>query len=187
MSDFIKCLDSISSLEPEAVNDLALVISSQSFSKGSIILPPGRICQQLYFLHSGLVKLCFYNGDKEFIMRFFAENSLFTGLDSYLTQTSSYYSIMTLEPTVVSGISHLDLELLCQKHHCVETVFRKFISRASVNMMGRISEMLEENATERYNHFVTHNSDLLPRISLGELAGYLGITQVSLSRIRAQK
>ena len=54
-------------------------------------------------------------------------------------------------------------------------------------MMGRISEMLEENATERYNHFVTHNSDLLPRISLGELAGYLGITQVSLSRIRAQK
>ncbi|OPZ15087.1 MAG: hypothetical protein BWZ05_02293 [Bacteroidetes bacterium ADurb.BinA245] len=53
--------------------------------------------------------------------------------------------------------------------------------------MKRISEMLEENATERYNHFLQDNGFLLQRISLGDLANYLGITQVSLSRIRASK
>jgi hypothetical protein len=53
-------------------------------------------------------------------------------------------------------------------------------------MMKRISEMLEENATERYLHFVKENPDTLQRISLGDLASYLGITQVSLSRIRAK-
>ena len=56
-----------------------------------------------------------------------------------------------------------------------------------VNMMNRISEMLEENGTERYNNFVKTNGRLMQRISLGDLAGYLGITQVSLSRIRARK
>jgi hypothetical protein len=53
--------------------------------------------------------------------------------------------------------------------------------------MERISEMLEENAKERYNNFVNDYPTLLQRISLGELANYIGITQVSLSRIRAGK
>ena len=54
-------------------------------------------------------------------------------------------------------------------------------------MMKRISEMLEENGTEHYIKFVEENNQLLQRISLGDLASYLGITQVSLSRIRAKK
>jgi len=47
--------------------------------------------------------------------------------------------------------------------------------------------MLEENATTRYNNFLKENNSLLQRISLGDLANYLGITQVSLSRIRASR
>jgi hypothetical protein len=47
--------------------------------------------------------------------------------------------------------------------------------------------MLEENATARYHNFLNTNGQLLQRISLGDLACYLGITQVSLSRIRAKK
>ena len=54
-------------------------------------------------------------------------------------------------------------------------------------MMKRISELLEDNATERYADFVREHPQLLQRISLGDLASYLGITQVSLSRIRAAK
>ena len=53
--------------------------------------------------------------------------------------------------------------------------------------MSRISEFLEYDAKKRYSNFLQHSSDLLQRISLGDLADYLGITQVSLSRIRGQK
>jgi DNA-binding Xre family transcriptional regulator len=52
-------------------------------------------------------------------------------------------------------------------------------------MTRRISEMLEENATKRYNQFMKENKAIAQRISLGDLASYLGITQQSLSRIRA--
>jgi hypothetical protein len=45
--------------------------------------------------------------------------------------------------------------------------------------------MLEQDATEQYNKFVEENSSILQRINLGDLAKYLGITQQSLSRIRA--
>lgn len=54
-------------------------------------------------------------------------------------------------------------------------------------MMGRISEMLEDDGKKRYYNFLKQRPDLIQRISLGDLADYIGITQVSLSRIRAQK
>ena len=56
---------------------------------------------------------------------------------------------------------------------------------ASVNMMARIGEILEEQASARYENFLKENPLLLQRVSLRDLASYLGITQVSLSRIRA--
>lgn len=94
---------------------------------------------------------------------------------------------MALEQTEVTYISKTEMDELCTRHHCMDRFFRKLVSLASMNMMDRISEMLEENATERYNHFLRGQGELLQRISLGDLASYLGITQVSLSRIRRKR
>ena len=112
---------------------------------------------------------------------------MFTAFASYLTQTPSNYMIMALEPTTVTLIRRNDMEDLCKRHHSMETFFRKLVSIAAVKMTKRISEMLEKNATTNYNLFVKENGELLQKISLGDLAKYLGITQQSLSRIRTVK
>lgn len=187
MADFIQFCNQLSQLDKEAGDDLSNKLKSKSFQKGNQLLKSGEVCRQLYFINSGLTKTFFYKNDKEFIMRFFTENVMFTVLDSYVTQTPSAFMIMALEPTTVTYIQHDEMEELCKRHHSIETFFRKLVSIAAFNMMKRISEMLEENASERYAHFVKENNALLQRISLGDLANYLGITQVSLSRIRAKK
>ena len=151
------------------------------------MLSRGSVCEHLFFIDQGLAKTYFNTGDKEFIMRFFCENEMFTVLDSYVTRQPSAYYIKALEPTEISYVEQKEMEKLCLKHHSIETFFRKLVSMAVVNMMKRISEMLEENASTRYTHFIKDNGHLLQRISLGDLASYLGITQVSLSRIRSQK
>ncbi|RZM30442.1 MAG: Crp/Fnr family transcriptional regulator [Pedobacter sp.] len=180
-------LNQIPFLTQEAKADLNGVIKTLSAKKGDILLDNGRVCRHLYFIHQGLCKTFFFKADKEFIMRFFSEGSIFTVLDSFVTQTPSTYSISVLEPTTYTRLSFDDLQMLCQKHHCVETFFRKLVSNGAINMMKRISELLEDNASERYADFIKDQSFLMQRISLGDLASYLGITQVSLSRIRAVK
>jgi CRP-like cAMP-binding protein len=187
MQDFISLFNKLTPLTDVATDDLLQCLHSKSFSKGSLMLKDSEICRKLYFVDSGLTKTFFVKEEKEFIMRFFLEHTLFTVVDSFTMQTPSTYQIMALEETTVTCLMQTDLELLCKKHHCIETAFRKLLSVAVINMMKRISEMLEENATERYNHFLKDNGHLLQRISLGDLANYLGITQVSLSRIRANK
>ena len=57
---------------------------------------------------------------------------------------------------------------------------------AAVINLKRIKEMFDADATELYKSFVKENKHLLQRISLGDTASYLGISQVSLSRIRAK-
>lgn len=187
MFDFIKFCNRLSPLDKVTTEDLLTKLENKTFLKGDYILRSGDVCRKLFFINVGLVKLCFTTGNKEFIMRFFPENVMFTLLDSYITQTPSTYEIISLDTTTITSIRKEEMEFLCKKYHSVETFFRKLVSIAALNMMNRISEMLEENATQRYRNFVKEDNYLVQRISLGDLANYLGITQVSLSRIRAKK
>ncbi|MBT1705150.1 Crp/Fnr family transcriptional regulator [Chryseosolibacter indicus] len=187
MGNLTTFLNNFSEFTPDAVNDLNCCIVEESFLKGDVLVQKGRVCGKLIYIKKGLVKLSFEGDYKEFIMRFFSENALSTVLDSFLNQTPSSYRIVAIEPTEISYITFYKIEELCRKHHCVEAAFRKFIAHASTNMMARISEMLEEDGTQRYHNFLKQNPSLMQRISLGDLASYLGITQVSLSRIRSKQ
>ena len=187
MNEIIQYTSRVSPLNEQAQADFLNVFELKTFKKGEYILKADKVSQQYYFIKEGLTKSFFYKDDKEFIMTFFKENMLFTEINSYLTGRPSKYMLLALEDTTVYAINKTDIAALCQKHHCIETLFSKLFSYATLGMMKRISEMLEENATERYKIFVDENNALLQRISLGDLANYLGITQVSLSRIRAAK
>ncbi len=187
MANFIQFVNKFSKLDKEVTDELLNKLRTTTIEKGKYLLKTGEQCRKIFFINKGLAKTYFNREEKEFIMRFFPENSMFTVLDSYIQQTPSSYMVLALEKTTITYINQLDLDELCKKYHSIETFFRKLISFAALNMMKRISEMLEENATERYNHFVKENNQLLQRISLGDIANYLGITQVSLSRIRAKK
>ena len=52
-----------------------------------------------------------------------------------------------------------------------------------VHVIHRLENFLFLSAEERYS-YVVKNTDLLSKVSLKYIASYLGITQVSLSRIR---
>ncbi|EJL74957.1 Crp/Fnr family transcriptional regulator [Chryseobacterium populi] len=184
---FVQTIEKISTSEQIVIDELVSNLELKNYRKGDFLLKSDETCKYFYFLEKGLVKLFFDNGDKDFIMTFFAENSFFTELSGFLTGNPSKYMIVALEPVEVLRIHKDVVEDLCKKHHSAETLFSKLYSKAPVNMMGRISEMLEDDGKKRYNNFLKQRPQLIQRISLGDLADYIGITQVSLSRIRAQK
>lgn len=185
MTKFIQFCNHISQLDTDASEDLSKVFNARIFRKGDYLLRADEICKHIYFIEEGLTKLYFNKGDKEFIMTFFRENMMFTELNGYLTNGYSKYMVLALETTTVQFARQEEIEKLSKSYHCIETLFRRQFSMAALNIMKRITEMLEENATTRYNNFLKDNNSLLQRISLGDLANYLGITQVSLSRIQA--
>ena len=187
MSTFVSTCIELSPLTDSAITDMELVLNAQTFKKGEYILRQDNICRNLYFLESGLVKMFCYTDGKEFIMNFFREENMFTVLDSFPFQSPSKYNIIALENTSVQYLTYNSLEKLSSKHHCVETFYRKILLHATYNMMHRIKEMLIQTHSEHYQQYLKDNGQLVQRLSLSDLACYLGITQVSLSRIRARK
>jgi CRP-like cAMP-binding protein len=187
MADFIEFCAHFSPLDPEAATELFHDLKTKTFRKGEYLLRDQEVCRYLFFINEGLAKSFFYKNDKEFIMRFFGENVLFTPFDSYLGQTPSSFMIRALEKTTVTLISYERMESLCGKYHCMESFMRKLTGVAATKMMRRISGMLEEDAKLRYNRFLEENGALAQRINLGDIARYLGITPPSLSRLRAAR
>lgn len=187
MINLVNIFNRLSPLDTDASEALRAVMANRKFAKGEQLLRAGDTCRFVYCVETGLAKTYFTSESKEFIMRFFPEGSLFTVVDSFALRQPSNYSIMALEDMQVSKVSYPDLTSLAERFHSIETAYRHLLTIASANMMKRISEMLEENASQRYQRFLTDHGPLMQRISLGDLANYLGITQVSLSRIRAAR
>jgi len=187
VDNLIRYLNGISQLDEEASDDLLKDFKTKTFNKNDFLLKPQEVCKYFYFVENGLTKSFSYNKNQEFIMAFFQEDMMFTELTSYLAQKPSKYILIALEKTTIKYIHREAIERHCKRYHCIETLLRKLFTITSVCFMNRINEMLEENAKERYNNFINKYPDLLQRISLGDLANYIGITQVSLSRIRAAR
>jgi hypothetical protein len=69
----------------------------------------------------------------------------------------------------------------------LERLFRKIIESSYVKTVNRIESLQFHEADERYLYLVKEYKDILKRVPLKYVASYLGITPVSLSRIRAKK
>jgi len=120
-------------------------------------------------------------------MRFFSESQICSVFDSFLTKTPRLLYHFYPERFVRDPDQSYGMESLSRKHPTLDVFLRKVISDTSVRKTKRIQEMLLEDSTWRYQDFIEKNKHLVHRISLGDVAKYLGITQQSLSRIRSQK
>lgn len=177
----------VPTLSAEAQADLAKLVATKVYTKGDIINREGAICRTLYFIEKGLVKHYYYHNGKRFVIRFFAEGDFFTVLDSFIPQLPADFTTVALEDCTVSVLDYDEVQRMAKKHHSFETFLRMLYASAALHNLNRIKEMFNNDAAALYDSFIENNPRLLQRISLGDIAGYLGISQVSLSRIRSSR
>ena len=161
--------------------------TERPFKKGDFLLREGQVSQHVLFIQLGMVKVCSFNEDREFILRFFPENMFVAVFNSFIDQTPSHFQIKALEDGIALMLHRDKMEELCSSNHEIETFFRKWAQWVASQLVSRLGTMLENDAAKRYKIFVENNHELMQRISLGDLSSYLGITQASLSKIRAKK
>ena len=85
------------------------------------------------------------------------------------------------------SISTQELIALYDDHRDIERLFTRLFERAYVQTIQRIENLQFHTAEERYQLLAQEQPEVLRRVPLKYIASYLGITQVSLSRIRAKK
>lgn len=173
-------------LSPKAEEGISKICSDVHVSKNRDFQPIGHTCRTIYFVKKGLCRIYYYKDGLDITEAFAFENSLIARVESLFTGKPSKKGIQTLEDSEFIGISSPALFDLYDQFPEIERLFRKIFESAYVDTVNRIESMQFHTAEERYKDLIKNSPDLLQRVPLKHIASYLGITQVSLSRIRAR-
>lgn len=168
-------------------NELANRIVPQTFKKGQLVHDADRICTKSYFIQKGLMRTYFIKDGKEITEYFSAENEWINSPRSFMQQQLDIYYIDTLEQTECFCLNVTDLGFLFDNFPEMERYARLSMGTSFGHFVERITSMRFTTAKEKYQHFCTTYSEIYHRIPLGMVSSYLGITQETLSRIRAEK
>ncbi len=175
------------SLSTDGEKAIAAISSINSFKKNIDLQSIGHTCKTIYFINKGIARIYYFKDGIDITENFYFENSIIARVESLFTGKPSRKAIQILEDAEIIGINSNQLFKLYDSFPEIERLFRKIFEAAYVETVHRIEGIQFHTAEERYKALLQEAPDVLMRIPLKYVASYLGITQVSLSRIRGLK
>ncbi len=168
-------------------NELANKVVLKTFKKGELVHNADIICTKSHFIQKGLLRTYFIKNGKEISEYFCAENEWSNSPRSFRSRQIDIYYIDAIEDTTCFCLEVNDLVYLFDNFPEMERYARLSMGTIFGHLIERITSLRFTSAKEKYDHFCSTYQDIYARIPLGMIATYLGITQETLSRIRAKK
>ena len=155
------------------------------YDKNAHLLRAGEVGEYTYFILKGVIRL-FYTCDKgrEYVRSFGVEGDMCGSFYSSLTRTPCRFGIQTLEPTRVIRARFDDFTKLFETDIRWERLGRLLAEQHFILKEQREAALLLDDAETRYKQFLQEYPGLDKRIAQYHIASYLGVTPVTLSRIR---
>ena len=181
---YFKKYNPLSKDAEKAITEICSVIN---IKKNTDLQPIGHTCRTIYFINKGIARIYYYKDGIDITESFAFENNIIARVESLFSGRPSRKGIQILEDAEVVAVNSSLLFKLYDSFPEIERLFRKIFEAAYVDTVHRIEVIQFHNAEERYKALISEAPNVLQRVPLKHVASYLGITQVSLSRIRAMK
>lgn len=173
---------------PESDRKLLEQISSvKLYEKNEYILEQGKYCNHLWFINSGAVKAFESIDGAKRVTHFFFKNNFFTNYYCWVTPHTSDISFQAVQDCELIIIDQKKLMSLCEKHHIFDTIGRKIAENVYVQEFQLRKLLLNCNAIQRYEYLEQNNPEVFQHFPLKDIASFIGVTDVSLSRIRKER
>lgn len=155
------------------------------YKRGEALLRQHERWQQVYLLETGLIRLYFLRPDgKEFNKNFYREGQLICPLTTNMQQQASLFGISCIENCSLWQCPAEQFISILSAQQAWTPLQSHFLSKLVDHKLQREHDLLSLTAKERYQAFCEREPELAERVPLVQLASYLGITDVSLSRLR---
>jgi CRP-like cAMP-binding protein len=163
-------------------------LSFRRLGRGEFLTRAGDVADLVGFVVSGLFRKVHVTPRGKAIVRGFGgPGALIGAYVSLLTGEPSYLSVEALHDSELLVLRWSELNALYARHECFQTIGRRLAELTLLEREARAHELLTLSASERYARFRETHRELLPQLRSYDVASYLGITPVSLSRLRARK
>jgi CRP-like cAMP-binding protein len=164
---------------------LTRVFQPLTLNTGDFLIRAGDIPSQIGFVVSGILRLYYVNSaGVEFTKSFCPENHFVTAYSALILKQPAQFFIEALEDSLLLVVDYSQYAQLSTENSCWETINHKLVEALFLKKEKREAQLLLDDATTRYQKFLTEYPDLEHRVKQYHIASYLGISPVSLSRIR---
>jgi CRP-like cAMP-binding protein len=172
-------------LSPADAQHICARFSPLRFPVRAYLIPPHLICQQVFFVTQGVVRVSIQNPAGEDISCFFAtEGQFVSNYDSFITGKPSPYSLQALEACEVLAIDRQGLQELYQGTQYGERIGRLMAEHLFTDATERLTSFYIDTPEQRYQQFLLQYPGLSLRIPQHYIAAYIGVRPQSLSRIK---
>ena len=142
------------------------------------------ICNNIYFIESGIIRYYQMSDGKEVTGGFFFEGEWYADLFSFFSNSNTKQTAEALEDSTLLFISKQDLDRLYNEIPKTERFGRIIAEQTLIGLRNKMDDHTLLNAKERYLNLIKRSSKIIKKIPQHYIASYLGIKPESLSRIR---
>jgi CRP-like cAMP-binding protein len=153
----------------------------------TILLHEGEISRHAHFIRKGCIREWFNKDGKEITFQFFFEGQAVASIDSFMNQEPSLYSLETIEPSTIYSISKENFEELHRLFPKFKEGFQEILFQRFRNYAQLFLSRIKDTPQERYQDLLKNHPEIIKRVPQHYIASFLGITPISLSRIRNRK
>lgn len=162
-------------------------LKEAKFQKSTLILAPGKVCSQIYFLLSGVVR-GFYrysNGDEKTLF-VSGPGEFFNVMKSFNSRQPSEIGIDALQDCTVMQMSYDDLQHLYNNVPGFNKAGREFVEEYMIRKFDDMM-VLQCIATplQRYEAFIASHEAIIEYLPQHMIADMINVSPVHLSRIKS--
>src|SRR5690606_14185894 len=153
----------------------------------TILLGEGQVSRTMFFIEKGCLRTWINSDGKQITTQLFFEGDTVASIESFRTDQPSLYNIETIEPCVLQTVSQRDFQAALDaspdlKKRLEDRLFKRLVQSQQIWY-----SFLRNNPQKRYEELIERYPQIVQRVPQHYIASYLGITPVSLSRIRNRR
>lgn len=166
---------------PELIN----FFSIQSLQEGDHWVRTGDLCGEFFFISEGIVRIYYVDQDGNEVNEGFYDEGKFLGpISSFVNGSPCQYNIQAIEPCQLVVANYQKFHQYALDKPEILNFEITFMQSLFVSNAKRDSKRMISNGEQRYKWFCRNYPHFLERIPQYHIASFLGMTPVSLSRLR---
>lgn len=185
MLEFIEYTKHIYPISDDALQQLLECCETVTYPKGTILIREGIREPYVYFIVQGFARGFFYKEDRDVTIWFASTGMSLLSMNGYLFNSAGYENIELMEDATLLRITNHHFDRLLNQNIELANWGRRMSDHIVLKLEQLFMERYFLPAAERYRLLIEKEPEILQKVPLRHIASYLGISQVSLSRIRA--
>jgi len=167
----------------DAITDHATFLQDK---KGTKIISEGKHHPYFYLILDGSVKSFYQKESKEVCLWFAFENEMVSTIKTFHGHPSNE-TIELLQDSAFIQLKTKPIKELAQHDLAISHWITEVITDHAIFLEERLYQLQFMTSQERYKALIKIAPEILQKLSLTDIASYLGVSRETLSRIRGKK